>query len=149
MNAFGPTWFQSIGPDEMPGSMLVTVSGGVAHPGLYEIEVGAKIGDVIRGAGGAPQGVGGVLVGGYSGTWLAAETAATVPLQPSGLAAVGGIVGAGVVAVVPGDACGWTERRTSCVGSRDRPRASAGPACTASRPSPGLPNRSWPDAAAT
>lgn len=109
INAFGPTWFRSIGPDEMPGSMLVTVSGGVAHPGLYEIEVGAKIGDVIRGAGGAPQGVGGVLVGGYSGTWLAAETAATVPLQPSGLAAVGGIVGAGVVAVVPGDACGWTE----------------------------------------
>ena len=109
INAFGPTWFRSIGPDEMPGSMLVTVSGGVAHPGVYEIEVGAKIGDVMRGAGGAPRGVGGVLVGGYSGTWLAAETAATVPLQPSGLAAVGGIVGAGVIAVVPEDGCGWTE----------------------------------------
>jgi NADH:ubiquinone oxidoreductase subunit F (NADH-binding) len=109
INAFGPTWFRSIGPDEMPGSMLVTVSGGVAHPGVYEIEVGAKIGDVMRGAGGAPGGVGGVLVGGYSGTWLAAETAASVPLQPSGLAAVGGIVGAGVVAFVPEDACGWTE----------------------------------------
>ena len=109
INAFGPTWFRSIGPDEMPGSMLVTVSGGVAHPGVYEIEVGAKIGDVMRGAGGAPRGVGGVLVGGYSGTWLAAEIAATVPLQPSGLAAVGGIVGAGVIAVVPEDACGWTE----------------------------------------
>jgi NADH:ubiquinone oxidoreductase subunit F (NADH-binding) len=53
--------------------------------------------------------VGGVLVGGYSGTWLAAEIAATAPLQPSGLAAVGGIVGAGVIAVVPEDACGWTE----------------------------------------
>jgi NADH:ubiquinone oxidoreductase subunit F (NADH-binding) len=109
INAFGPTWFRSIGPDEMPGSMLVTVSGGVAHPGVYEIEVGAKIGDVMRGAGGAPRGVGGVLVGGYSGTWLAAEIAATAPLQPSGLAAVGGIVGAGVIAVVPEDACGWTE----------------------------------------
>ncbi len=89
--------------------MLVTVSGGVANPGVYEIEVGTTLAEVISGAGGAPQGVGGVLVGGYSGTWLGPEVADTVPLHPSGLAAVGGIVGAGVVAVLPEEACGWSE----------------------------------------
>jgi len=109
IGAFGPTWFRGIGPDEMPGSMLVTVSGAVANPGVYEIEVGTRVGDVIRGAGGAPRGTGGALVGGYSGTWLGAETSETVPLQPSGLAAVGGIVGAGVIAVLPDEACGWSE----------------------------------------
>ena len=109
IHAFGPAWFREIGPEEMPGSMLVTVSGAVANPGVYEIEVGTSVGHVIRGADGAPLGTGAVLVGGYSGTWLGAETAETVPLQPSGLAAVGGIVGAGVIAVLPDEACGWSE----------------------------------------
>ena len=109
INAFGPAWFRAIGPEEMPGSMLVTVSGGVASSGVYEIEVGTRLAEVIGGAGGAPQGVGGVLIGGYSGTWLAPEVAGGVPLQPEGLAAVGGIVGAGVVAVIPEEACGWSE----------------------------------------
>ena len=109
INSFGPTWFRAIGPEEMPGSMLVTVSGGVAGPGVYEVAVGATIAEVIEGAGGASQGVGGVLVGGYSGTWLAPVVAETVPLHPRGLAAVGGILGAGVVAVLPAGACGWSE----------------------------------------
>ena len=109
INAFGPAWFRAIGPQEMPGSLLVTVSGGVASPGVYEIEVGTRLAEVIGGAGGAPKGVGGVLVGGYSGTWLAPEVADGVPLHPEGLAAVGGIVGAGVVAVIPEEACGWSE----------------------------------------
>lgn len=109
IGAFGPAWFRGIGPEEMPGSMLVTVSGAVANPGVYEIEVGTTIGDVIRGVGGAPRGTGGVLVGGYSGTWLGVQTAETVPLQPSDLARVGGIVGAGVIAVVPQEGCGWSE----------------------------------------
>lgn len=109
IGAFGPAWFRGIGPEEMPGSMLVTLWGAVTNPGVYEVEVGTTVGDVIRGAGGAPPGTGGVLVGGYSGTWLGAETAKTVPLQPSGLAAVGGIVGAGVIAVLPEEACGWSE----------------------------------------
>ena len=109
INAFGPTWFRAIGPEDMPGSMLVTVSGGVASAGVYEIVVGTTLAEVIGGAGGAPQGVGGILVGGYSGTWLRPEVADTVPLHPKGLAAVGGILGAGVVAVIPEEACGWSE----------------------------------------
>jgi NADH:ubiquinone oxidoreductase subunit F (NADH-binding) len=109
INAFGPTWFRAIGPHEMPGSMLVTVSGGVGSPGVFEIEVGTTLAEVISGVGGVPQGVGGVLVGGYSGTWLGPEVADTVALHPKGLAAVGGILGAGVVAVIPEGACGWSE----------------------------------------
>jgi hypothetical protein len=85
--------------------------------------------------------VGGVLVGGYSGTWLAAEIAATVPLQPSGLAAVGGIVGAGVIAVVPEDACGWTETANVLRWLAGQTAGQCGPACTASQRSPELPNR--------
>jgi NADH:ubiquinone oxidoreductase subunit F (NADH-binding) len=108
INAFGPTWFRAIGPDEMPGSMLVTVSGGVGNPGVFEIEVGTTLAEVISGVGGVPQGVGGprrrVLryVAGAGGGRDGC-------VAPHGLAAVGAIVGAGVIVVIPEGACGWSE----------------------------------------
>ncbi len=105
----GAAWFRAIGTPEMPGSMLITVSGGVARPGIYEIPVGAPLTDLLRTAGGTPGGVASVLVGGYSGAWLEPARLDTVTLDPAGLAAAGGILGAGVVAVLPAQACGWSE----------------------------------------
>jgi NADH:ubiquinone oxidoreductase subunit F (NADH-binding) len=109
IHAFGPGWFRSIGTDDMPGSMMVTVSGGVARPGVYEIEVGSPLRDAIRRAGGASSGIGGVLVGGYAGSWLDLDLVDLVTLDPRGLASANGILGAGVVVVLPADGCGWTE----------------------------------------
>ena len=59
-----------MGTDAEPGSMLVTVGGAVLHPGVHEIEIGTRIGDVLALSGGPVDGVAGVLVGGYFGTWL-------------------------------------------------------------------------------
>jgi NADH:ubiquinone oxidoreductase subunit F (NADH-binding) len=109
IHAFGPSWFRSIGPEYMPGSMMVTVSGGVARPGVYEVEVGSPIREAIAGAGGTSAGVGGVLVGGYAGSWLAPDVAERTTLDPRGLDAAGGILGAGVIIVLPDRACGWSE----------------------------------------
>ena len=41
---YGDRWFRSAGLPAAPGSMLVTVSGTVAAPGIYEIELGTPIG---------------------------------------------------------------------------------------------------------
>lgn len=108
IHAFGPLWFREIGSGEMPGSMLVTVSGAVTRPGIYEIEVGTILGDVIRRAGGV-QGIGAVLVGGYAGSWIDPDLLDRVAVAPRDLAALGGIVGAGVIAILPHDACGLSE----------------------------------------
>jgi NADH:ubiquinone oxidoreductase subunit F (NADH-binding) len=107
--AFGPSWFRSIGTAEAPGSMLLTLSGAVRRPGVYEIPVGAPLTSTIGLAGGPSAGIGGVLVGGYAGSWLPPEVVDEVTLDPRGMAAAGGILGAGIVVVLPAGACGWSE----------------------------------------
>ena len=55
--------------------MLVTVSGAVRRPGVYEIEMGTTAGEVITLAGGPAARLQALLTGGYFGAWLPAETA--------------------------------------------------------------------------
>ncbi len=105
----GPEWFRSIGTTEDPGSMLVTISGTVARPGVYEVPLGSGLAGLIDRAGGTTSGLGPVLVGGYCGSWVAASDVPATTLDARGLAAVGGIVGPGIVVVTPEGACGWLE----------------------------------------
>ena len=44
---YGDRWFRGAGLPSAPGSMLVTVSGAVARPGVYEIEMGTPIGQLV------------------------------------------------------------------------------------------------------
>ena len=60
-------------------------------------------------AGGAVDGVAGLLVGGYFGTWLRTEDPLGVPFSAAGLRPVGGSVGAGTIVVLPRSACGLAE----------------------------------------
>jgi NADH:ubiquinone oxidoreductase subunit F (NADH-binding) len=109
IHAFGPGWFRSVGPRDMPGSMMLTISGGVARPGVHEVEVGSPMRAAIAAAGGPSAGIGGVLVGGYAGSWLTPDVAHRVTLDPRALGGVGAILGAGIVVVLPEQACGWSE----------------------------------------
>ena len=70
---FGPQWFSSVGERDSPGSMLVTLSGAVAQPGVVEVPTGASLADLIEGVGDTdPATVRAVLVGGYHGRWIPA-----------------------------------------------------------------------------
>ena len=55
---YGAEWFRSLGTAAEPGSMLVTLIGGVHRPGVYEIEIGRPVGEILELAGGpaAPLG---------------------------------------------------------------------------------------------
>ena len=106
---FGPDWFRQLGPGEQPGSALVTLGGGVGRPGVYEIGVGAALGELVDIAGGAPGGVEAVLVGGYFGSWLTAGQAMGARLDNQSLRSLGAAMGCGAVVVVPGGACGIAE----------------------------------------
>jgi NADH:ubiquinone oxidoreductase subunit F (NADH-binding) len=105
---FGPTWFRRAGLPDAPGTMLTTVSGAVAEPGVYEIELGTPIGDIMAMSGAHPEATQ-VLVGGYFGTWHDASEVAGLPMAASALRSVGASPGAGVLAVLPPDACGLAE----------------------------------------
>lgn len=105
----GASWFRSAGLAEEPGTMLFTLTGAVAHPGVLEEPIGTRVRDLLALAGGATAPVGAVLVGGYHGAWLAAPQALDLRLSNAELQPLGGAVGAGVVAVLPADRCGLIE----------------------------------------
>jgi NADH:ubiquinone oxidoreductase subunit F (NADH-binding) len=101
----GARWFRQLGTPAQPGSALVTLSGAVAHPGVYEIEHGASLSSLIDAGGGATTGLRGVLMGGYAGTWIARKWLAGVALSNEHLAAHGASLGAGVVLLLSERAC--------------------------------------------
>ena len=102
---YGDRWFRSAGLPNAPGSMLATVSGTVGRPGVYEIEQGTALGEVVMRAGGPAERLQALLVGGYFGAWLPAEAAWRVPMTHAGLRSAGGTLGAGVVVALPESSC--------------------------------------------
>jgi len=103
----GPAAFRSTGLPEAPGTLLCTVSGAVTRPGVYEVAMGTPVLDVVGGAG-PEEAVGAVLTGGFGGSWIGAG-ALGAPYAPAPLARVGGVVGAGVLVVLPRSGCGIAE----------------------------------------
>jgi NADH:ubiquinone oxidoreductase subunit F (NADH-binding) len=101
----GPDWFRQLGTPSQPGSALVTLSGPVAHPGVYEIEYGASMPSLIEAAGGATGGVRAALVGGYAGSWIDGERLSALALSDEHLAPHGAAFGAGVVLLLSEQAC--------------------------------------------
>jgi NADH:ubiquinone oxidoreductase subunit F (NADH-binding)/ferredoxin len=91
----GPERFATVGTPEEPGTVLLSVGGSAARPAVVEMPTGlplATVLDICQ----APAGDG-VLVGGYHGMWLPASAAYMVPVSRTGLSAVGGTLGCGVV----------------------------------------------------
>jgi len=105
----GDRWFRSAGVPGAPGTMLVTVDGCVARPGVYEIELGMPVGAVLVRAGGLTEPAQSILTGGYFGTWLPADIAWQLPLTRRDVTAAGGALGAGIIVALPESSCGLSE----------------------------------------
>jgi NADH:ubiquinone oxidoreductase subunit F (NADH-binding) len=105
----GSKWFRQLGTAGEPGSTLVTLSGPVAYPGVYEIEQGASLQSLLEAAGGLSVAPRAVLLGGYAGAWVDAGLLRGLALSNEHLAPHGASLGAGVVFVLSGDACGVAE----------------------------------------
>ncbi len=104
---YGAAWFRSVGSGDAPGTMLVTLSGAVRRPGVFEVPTGIRLTEVIGTCGGAdPHRVQAVLVGGYHGTWLGPPAVAQADLSAGSLARFGAAPGAGVIHVLGAGECG-------------------------------------------
>ena len=101
----GSQWFRQLGTPSQPGSTLVTLSGPVTHPGVYEIEHGASLSSLIDAAGGTTARLRGALLGGYAGAWVGGEFLRGIALSDEHLAPHGASLGAGVVLLLSEDAC--------------------------------------------
>ena len=104
---FGADWFRALGTGRDPGTALITVSGSVSRPGVYEVPYGVPLESVVGLA--APQGPPqAVLVGGYAGAWLP-WSAAAVGFDSASLGRVRASVGCASLNVVGPDTCGLAE----------------------------------------
>jgi NADH:ubiquinone oxidoreductase subunit F (NADH-binding) len=106
---YGASWFRQLGTAEEPGTALVTLSGAVSEPGVYEIAFGTPLRELVRAARGTVEPVRAVLVGGYFGTWIDALAARDVALDERHLAPLGAALGSGVIGVLGESACGVAE----------------------------------------
>ena len=109
IDRFGPEWFRAVGTTDEPGSALVTISGAVAEPGVYEVALGTPLRELVAQAGGVTEHVRAFLVGGFFGSWLGEREAADASLLEADLRTRGGRLGARAIVVLPTSACGICE----------------------------------------
>jgi NADH:ubiquinone oxidoreductase subunit F (NADH-binding) len=106
---FGVDWFRSAGTPDEPGTALVTLSGAIRRPGVYEIELGQTLEQLIDDAGGPAVGLQAFLLGGFYGTWLSGRDAAAARLSDGDLSRYGAALGARAIVALPATACGVAE----------------------------------------
>ena len=106
---FGADWFRAAGTPDEPGTALVTLSGAVRRPGVYEIELGQTLQRLIEDAGGPAVDLQAFLLGGFYGTWLSGCDAAVARLSDGDLSRYGAALGARAIVALPATACGVAE----------------------------------------
>lgn len=106
---FGSHWFRELGTPADPGSALVTISGAVKAPGVYELAFGTPLTDLLAAAGGSAEPLQALLVGGYFGTWVDSSRAFRLRLAREDLRSVGCSLGSGVLIALGESACGLHE----------------------------------------
>jgi len=106
---FGERWYRELGTPADPGSALVTISGAVATPGVYELAFGTPMTDLLAAAGSSTEPLRALLVGGYFGTWVNADAALGLRLAREDLRQVGCALGSGVIIALGESSCGLHE----------------------------------------
>jgi NADH-quinone oxidoreductase subunit F len=92
--------FAATGTEGSTGPKLFCLSGHVTRPGVYEVEFGATLRELIELAGGVPGGreIRTILLGGAAGVFVGPEALDT-PLTFEGTRAAGATLGSGVIMV--------------------------------------------------
>jgi len=89
----------------IPGTMLLTLAGAAARPGVVEVDEGTTIGEAIQRAGGVAETPRAVLLGGYFGSWVEPERAWKLQLDHRSLRDQDLGLGCGVIGLLPARGC--------------------------------------------
>ena len=103
----GSEWFKSTGTESSSGTAIVCLSGDITNPGMYEVEMGLSIGDVIEKLGGGiPKGrkLKMLQTGGPLGGVLGSDSL-KVKIDFDEMAKAGAILGSGGIIVVDDRTC--------------------------------------------
>ena len=103
----GADWYLNVGVENSPGSVVFSLSGNVARPGNYELELGTTLRELVFDiGGGVPDGrqLKGVIPGGSSVPVLTPDQL-DVPLDYTSVAEAGSQLGAAAVIVIDDRAC--------------------------------------------
>ena len=101
----GADWYTKLGTKESPGTKIFTISGDVANPGFFEVEMGTTIRDLVFGlAGGMKNGkkLKAILLGGAAGTFVD-ETVLDTPTGFDSLKEKGAVLGSGAIMILGED----------------------------------------------
>ena len=101
----GPEWFRSMGTERSPGTIVCTVVGDVAGPGVFEVEMGTPFSELLELAGGPLPGR--RLKAAFSGVAnrVIPSTSFDTPLTYEDMRAIGSGLGAGGFALYDDTAC--------------------------------------------
>ena len=99
--AEGADWFRQLGTDRSPGTIVCTVTGDIAHPGVGEVALGTTIREAMDaiGGGASPGRPIKAVLGGVSAAPVPAALLDT-PLTWEDMAAIGSGLGTGTLIVV-------------------------------------------------
>ena len=103
----GGEWYAKIGPEPSPGTVVFSLSGNVARPGNYELELGTPLRELIYDlGGGVPDGreLKAIIPGGSSTTVMTPDQLDT-NLDFNSVAEAGSQLGAAAVIVIDDRAC--------------------------------------------
>lgn len=98
----GADWFRATGSEQFPGTKLMSLSGAVQRPGLYEVPMGMTIGAIIETCGGGAldgHTITAAVAGGPSGG-LIPPSLFDLPIQGGMLHESGPVLGAGGIVLL-------------------------------------------------
>jgi NADH-quinone oxidoreductase subunit F len=104
----GADAFKAAGTKKSPGTRLVSISGHIARPGVYEVEPGRPFREFVFGTcGGVPHGrkVKAIIPGGISTKVVTGEEVDRITLDNEALATVGSGMGSGGMVVIAEGTC--------------------------------------------
>jgi NADH:ubiquinone oxidoreductase subunit F (NADH-binding) len=122
---YGATWFRGVGTGA--GTMLLTVHGAWGEPTVVEAPLGSSLWDVLRLDRVPATSWHGALLGGYGGGWVSMDTLRRLPLIEAAARHSGTTLGAGVVALLPRQACPVAEVARVAAYMRDQSAGQCGP----------------------
>jgi NADH-quinone oxidoreductase subunit F len=103
----GPEWYRNLGTGTSPGTLLCTLGDELESPGVYEVEFGTTIRQMLATYGGplrSGQAIRAVLPGGPSSGFLTADEL-DIPLDHESIRGHGSALGCAVFTVMGADEC--------------------------------------------